>query len=184
MKQPNLKLTVVTIIRVAIGWHFLYEGLSKLLMENWSAQSYLANATGFLSGFYHWLASGETLVKAIDILNVYGLILIGLALFLGIFIRIASAGGILLLLLYYFAYPPFGTSLFGSPEGHFYIVNRNFIEIFLLLWFVLSCQTGYGISLLFRKRKREEHGDGEYVVKPKGGRFPGVVLDCPGDNRR
>ncbi len=161
MKQPNLKLTVVTIIRAAIGWHFLYEGLSKLLMENWSAQSYLANATGFLSGFYHWLASGESLVKAIDILNVYGLILIGLALFLGVFIRIASSGGILLLLLYYFAYPPFGSSLFGSPEGHFYIVNRNFIEAFLLLWFVLSSQTGYGISLFFRKRKREEHGDGE-----------------------
>ena len=161
MKQPGLKLTVITIIRAAIGWHFLYEGLSKLFMENWSAQSYLANATGFLSGFYHWLASGESLVKAIDLLNVYGLILIGLALFLGIFIRLASAGGILLLLLYYFAYPPFGTSLFGSSEGHFYIVNRNFIEAFLLLWFVLSSQTGYGISLLFRKRKREEHEEHE-----------------------
>ncbi len=161
MRQPGLKLTVVTIIRVAIGWHFLYEGFSKLLMENWSAQSYLANASGFLSGFYHWLASGETLVKAIDILNVYGLILIGLALFLGIFIRLASAGGILLLLLYYFAYPPFGTSLFGSPEGHFYIVNRNFIEAFLLLWFVLSIQTGYGISHLFKRGKKEGHEDHE-----------------------
>ena len=161
MKQPGLKLTVITIIRAAIGWHFLYEGLSKLFMENWSAQSYLANASGFASGFYHWLASGESLVKVIDLLNVYGLILIGLALFLGIFIRLASAGGILLLLLYYFAYPPFGTSLFGSSEGHFYIVNRNFIEAFLLLWFVLSSHTGYGISLLFRKRKIEEHEEAE-----------------------
>ncbi len=156
MKQSGLKLTVITIIRAAIGWHFLYEGLSKLFMENWSAQSYLANATGFLSGFYHWLASGESLVKVIDVLNVYGLILIGLALFLGLFVRFASVGGILLLLLYYFAYPPFGTSLFGSPEGHFYIVNRNFIEAFLLLWFALSSQTGYGISLLFKRGKKKE----------------------------
>ena len=156
MSKPGLRKTVITIIRAAIGWHFLYEGLSKLFMENWSAQSYLANATGFLSGFYQWLASGESLVKVIDVLNVYGLILIGLALFLGIFIRIASAGGILLLLLYYFAYPPFGTSLFGSPEGHFYIVNRNFIEALLFLWFVLSSQTGYGISQLFKRRKQEE----------------------------
>ena len=159
MKQTGLKKTVITIIRAAIGWHFLYEGFSKLFMENWSAQSYLANATGFLSGFYHMLASGESMVKVIDLLNVYGLILIGLALFLGIFIRIASVGGILLLLLYYFAYPPFGTSLFGSSEGHFYIVNRNFIEAFLLLWFVLSSQTGYGISLLFKRVKKEEQGD-------------------------
>ena len=161
MSKTGLKNTVITIIRSAIGWHFLYEGLSKLLMESWSAQSYLANATGFLSGFYHFLASGESLVKVIDILNVYGLILIGLALSLGIFIRLASSGGILLLLLYYFAYPPFGTSLFGSMEGHFYIVNRNFIEAFILLWFILSKQTGYGISRLFRKRTSEESGDSE-----------------------
>ena len=156
MNHAGLKPTLFTIIRAAIGWHFLYEGISKLFMENWSAQSYLANATGFMSGFYHWLASGESLVKVVDILNVYGLIVIGLALFLGIFIRLASAGGILLLLLYYFAYPPFGTSLFGSPEGHFYIVNRNLIEAFILLWFVLSSQAGYGISSFFRRRKKVE----------------------------
>ena len=156
MQNSQVKKTVLTIIRAAIGWHFLYEGLSKLFIESWSAESYLANATGFLSGFYHWLASGEGMIRVLDFLNIYGLILIGLALFLGVFIRIASAGGILLLLLYYFAYPPFGTSLFGSPEGHFYIVNRNFIEAFLLLWFVLSSQTGYGIQLLFRRAKVSE----------------------------
>jgi uncharacterized membrane protein YphA (DoxX/SURF4 family)/phosphoheptose isomerase len=156
MGKPGIKKIVITIIRAAIGWHFLYEGLSKLMMENWSAQSYLANATGFLSGFYQWLAAGESLVRVIDFINIYGLILIGLALFLGIFIRLASAGGILLLLLYYFAYPPFGTSLFGSPEGHFYIVNRNFIEAFLLLWFLISSQTGYGIVALFRRGKSTE----------------------------
>ncbi|MCK4880719.1 MAG: DoxX family protein [Bacteroidales bacterium] len=155
MSKTGLKNTVITIVRAAIGWHFLYEGLSKLVMENWTAQSYLANATGFLSGFYHWLASGESLVQVVDFMNVYGLILIGLALFLGIFIRLVSAGGILLMLLYYFAYPPFGTSLFGSMEGHFYIVNRNFIEAFVLLWFVLSSHTGYGIFQLI-KRKRED----------------------------
>ena len=150
----------LTIIRVAIGWHFLYEGISKLFMENWTSQGYLANATGFLSGFYHWLAGSETLVGVVDFLNIYGLILIGLALFVGIFIRVASAAGILLLVLYYFAYPPFGTSLFGSPEGHFYIVNRNFIEAFLLLWFVVGSEKGYGIDLLLNLRQpqgRERH---------------------------
>jgi len=153
MDRSRLKVTVFTIIRVAIGWHFLYEGLSKLFMEDWSSQSYLANATGFLSGFYQWLASSEAVVRVVDIFNIYGLILIGLALFLGIFIRLASSAGILLLVLYYFAYPPFGTSLFGSPEGHFYIVNRNFIEAFLLLWFVLSKQKGYGIAYFLKLRK-------------------------------
>ncbi|RLD70734.1 MAG: hypothetical protein DRI98_07175, partial [Bacteroidetes bacterium] len=114
LSSNGLKKLTITIIRVAIGWHFLYEGITKLFIENWSSQSYLANATGPFSGFYHWLAGGESLVGVIDFLNVYGLILIGLALFIGIFIRIASGAGILLLVLYYFAYPPFGTSLFGT----------------------------------------------------------------------
>ncbi|MCK5066206.1 MAG: DoxX family protein [Bacteroidales bacterium] len=156
MDHSRLKVTVITIIRAAIGWHFLYEGFSKLLMEDWSSKSYLANASGFCSGFYHWLAAGEAMVNVVDFLNVYGLILIGLALFLGIFIRLASTAGILLLVLYYFAYPPFGISLFGSLEGHFYIVNRNFIEAFLLLWFLISKQRGYGIGQLIKIGSRAE----------------------------
>jgi uncharacterized membrane protein YphA (DoxX/SURF4 family) len=150
-KKAVTKLTL-TLVRVAIGWHFLYEGISKLMTEGWTSKGYLMNAGGFLSGFYHWLAEGETMVRVMDFMNVYGLILIGLALFLGVFIRIASSAGILLLLLYYFAYPPFGTSLVGSVEGHFYIVDRNFIEALLLLWFVLSSHTGYSIDVLLRTR--------------------------------
>jgi uncharacterized membrane protein YphA (DoxX/SURF4 family) len=167
MKHTRLKTTVLTIIRAAIGWHFLYEGLAKLFMEDWSASAYLANATGFLSGFYHWIASSDGLIRVVDALNVYGLILIGLALFLGIFIRIASAGGILLLLLYYFAYPPFGISLFGSPEGHFYIVNRNLIEAIVLSWYVFSNQTGYAVSRLFKRSmgmEQEESVSSEKAV--------------------
>jgi uncharacterized membrane protein YphA (DoxX/SURF4 family) len=152
---------IITITRVAIGWHFLYEGISKLFIEDWSSHSYLENAHGFLSGFYHWLAGGEGLVRVVDFLNVYGLILIGLALFVGIFVRVASGAGVLLLVLYYFAYPPFGTSLFGSPGGHFYIINWNLIEAFLLLWFVIGIQPGYGIDALilpFKGKKGKSGG--------------------------
>lgn len=148
LRTNKLKKLTITIIRVALGWHFLYEGISKLFIEGWSSQSYLANTSGFLSGFYHWLAGGEALVKVVDFINIYGLILIGLALFIGMFIRLASVLAILLLILYYFSYPPFGTSLFGEFEGYYYIVNRNFIESFVLLYFVISKQAGFGINVL------------------------------------
>jgi uncharacterized membrane protein YphA (DoxX/SURF4 family) len=164
LTSQGLKKVTLTVVRVALGWHFLYEGLSKLFMEDWSSQSYLSNATGFLSGFYHWLSGGEALVRVVDFLNIYGLILIGLALFIGLFIRFASVGGIILLLLYYFAYPPFGTSLFGSVEGHFYIVNRNFIEAFILLWFVFSKETGYAIDLLLPLRRKRVVDQEDRVV--------------------
>ncbi len=161
-----IKLTL-TIIRAAIGWHFLYEGISKLLISDWSSKGYLENATGFLSGFYHWLAAGEGLLNTIDFINAYGLVLIGLLLFVGLFTRISAAGGVVLLLLYYFAYPPFGSSLFGTTDGHFFIVNRNLIEAFVLLWFVLSKETGFSLDQLIKTRKlissaaAKEKGPGE-----------------------
>jgi uncharacterized membrane protein YphA (DoxX/SURF4 family) len=171
LRTHDWKKVTLTILRVAIGWHFLYEGMSKLFLEEWSAQSYLANATGFLSGFYHWLAGGETLVRVVDFLNIYGLILIGLALFIGLLVRFASVGGILLLLLYYFAYPPFGTSLFGTSEGHYYIFDRNLIEALLLLFFLFSRETGYGIDRLLWKGqgKADSEQEADPVADPVAG---------------
>ena len=65
-------------------------------------------------------------------MNIWGLIFIGLGLFLGIFTRISSISGICLLTLYYVANPPFIASSMPA-EGHFFIVNKNVIEAFVLL---------------------------------------------------
>jgi uncharacterized membrane protein YphA (DoxX/SURF4 family) len=144
----------VTIVRLAIGWHFLYEGISKLLILNWTSYNYLANTTGFFSGFYHWIASSGTILRLVDLLNIWGLIIIGIALFLGLFSRIASAAGVLLLTLYYFAYPPFGYSLFNAGEGHLFIVDRNFIEVVTLLFILFCNERGFGIDQLIMLTKR------------------------------
>ena len=161
---------VITILRVTIGWHFFYEGISKLMAENWTAIGFLANATGPFSGFYHWLAESSGLMKVVDPLNMYGLVLVGLALFLGIAIRYAIGGGILLLILYYFAYPPFGGTVAGTTEGYLYIVNRQFIEaVALIILFILK-EKGYGLyalkNLISKKRKNEEQVESE---KPASG---------------
>ena len=164
------KRILITILRAAIGWHFLYEGLSKLYIDNWSAQDYLINSTGFLSGFYQWLGSTPGLLKMIDLLNIYGLILIGIALFLGFFIRYAAVAGTLLLALYYFAYPPFGLSLLGSQDGNLYIVNKIFIEATAMLVLVFSKEQGYGLYalsfLVFKK-----YSSAEYKSEPRSRRL-------------
>jgi len=158
-KQKLLRRLFLTVLRISIGWHFLYEGLSKVLAGNWTSSGYLSNTTGFLSGFYHWLASIPAILKATDILNMYGLLLIGLALFIGLFIRFASLSGTLLLILYYFAYPPFGNPLMSSPEGHLFIVDKIFIEAIALLFILFSKEKGYGIDSmieLFVRSKTKE----------------------------
>ncbi|MDR1155907.1 MAG: DoxX family membrane protein [Bacteroidales bacterium] len=147
--------TIITIIRAAIGWHFLYEGLIKLFVDKWSAEAYLTNTHGFLSGFYHWLAASPVRLEVVDFLNVWGLTLIGLALFLGVCARWASVAGTLLLALYYFAYPPFGISLLGG-DGTVYIINQLFIEAVILIFLFCYKGKGYGLDDLVRLRRRRD----------------------------
>lgn len=153
--KRTIKL-LVTVLRIAIGWHFLYEGLIKIIADDWSAGGYLNNTYGFLSGFYHWLAASADRLAVVDFLNIWGLIIIGLALFLGLCIRWSSLCGALLLLLYYFAYPPFGISLLGG-DGTTYIINQLLIEALILIFFFFYKETGYGLDNLIRilKRKKE-----------------------------
>ncbi|MBN1821670.1 MAG: hypothetical protein JXR31_09225 [Prolixibacteraceae bacterium] len=160
IKNFDWKKCFITLLRVTIGWHFLYEGLSKILAENWTAGGYLSNATGPFSGIYHWLGASVGMMNVIDPVNMYGLLLIGLALFLGIAIRYAIGGGIVLLIMYYFAYPPFGGTIAGSTEGSLYIVNRQFIEATALLILLFIKEKGYGIfvlkSLISKKKAAKE----------------------------
>ena len=147
-------LTIILLcLRLALGWHFLYEGLAKLLTPGWSSAPYLLLSRGILSGFFRWLASSPGLVHTIDLLNIWGLILIGLALMLGCFTRLASASGIALLALYYLAHPPLIQTDYRIPlEGHYLLVNKNVVELLaLIIFLVLPSGTLWGLDRLVRR---------------------------------
>ena len=40
-KLPRTAMIAITVLRVVIGWHFLYEGVSKLTSTTWSAAGYM-----------------------------------------------------------------------------------------------------------------------------------------------
>lgn len=141
---------------MAIGWHFLYEGIVKCVSADWSSEGFLTGTIGFTSGFYHWLAASPERLQVVDVMNVYGLMLIGIVLFLGIVTRWASLGGFLLLVLYYFAYPPFGISLLGPHDGSVFIVNKIFIEAAILACLFFIKEKGYGIDNLIAYLKIEK----------------------------
>jgi uncharacterized membrane protein YphA (DoxX/SURF4 family) len=126
---------ILVVLRIAIGWHFLYEGLAKLFVPDWSSYNFLLNSRWIFSGFFHWIANTPALLKIVDFLNIWGLILIGLGLFLGMFTRVAAVAGIMLLSFYYMANPPLLGMDFGIPvEGHYLIVNKNLIELLALVF--------------------------------------------------
>ena len=152
----DLQIFSLTLLRVLIGWHFLYEGLTKLFSNPaWTAKSYLLGSVGPFAGLFHAMGANPTMMNIIDPVNMWGLILIGISLFTGFFARPFKLLGIVLLLLYYFAYPPFSTVVINSPvEGNYWIVNKNLIEIaalFVLYMFPTSQITG--IDRYFRKKR-------------------------------
>jgi uncharacterized membrane protein YphA (DoxX/SURF4 family) len=133
MKNNNrITELIFTVLRVLVGWHFLYEGLVKLFNPNWSSASYLMESKWLFSGLFHWLISNSTTLQIVDFLNTWGLLIIGLCLFVGIFTRIACIFGALLLLMYYIASPPFVYSSIPATS-HFYLINYNLIEAVVLL---------------------------------------------------
>ena len=147
IKGNTLLLIFLVILRVAIGWHFLYEGVVKLLMPDWSAGFFLSQSRWIFSGLFNWMADTPAVLQVVDFLNIWGLILIGLGLMLGIFTRAASIAGIVLLGLYYIAVPPFIGMDFGVPqEGHYMIVNKNLVEL-LALCVLAVIPTGHYIGL-------------------------------------
>jgi uncharacterized membrane protein YphA (DoxX/SURF4 family) len=130
--QNKTKVWLFTILRIVVGWHFLFEGISKLFNPNWSSASYLMESKWLFSGFFHSLIANNTSLQVVDFLNTWGLLLIGFCLFIGLFTRAASISGAFLLLLYYVANPPFVYSSVPSTN-HFYLINYNLIEAIVLI---------------------------------------------------
>jgi thiosulfate dehydrogenase [quinone] large subunit len=145
--MTRLQTTTIVVLRVLIGWHFLYEGIAKLTKPSWSAAGFLLQSRGMFSGLFRWMASSPDVLAIVNPLNMWGLVLIGLGLILGCFTRTAAASGILLTLLYYVCNPPFVGYFYSIPtEGSYLVVNKNLVELAALA-VVLVTGTGRAAGL-------------------------------------
>jgi thiosulfate dehydrogenase [quinone] large subunit len=108
----------------------MYEGIVKLMQSEWSSYAYLMDSKGWFSEFFQNMAANPALLSVVDFLNMWGLTLIGFAMIVGIFTRVAKAGALLLLLFYYVAHPPLMMADYIFPgEGSYLWVNKNLIEL-------------------------------------------------------
>jgi len=167
------KLYALAILRVAIGWHFLFEGLSKLYTPAWTSADYLLLSNWIFAGFFHWIANHAGVLIAVDFMVTWGLIFIGLSLFVGLFDRFAAIAGMALIALFWIANPPLTALDFGIPhEGNYLIVDKNLVEFFALLILSLFSTGKYlGLEHLLefnriRPDKEKVQGVAEPVSKP------------------
>jgi thiosulfate dehydrogenase [quinone] large subunit len=135
-------MIAITVLRIAVGWHFLYEGIAKITAASWSASGYLKQARGPFAGLFKWLANEPNLLANADLITMWGLSLVGVLLILGLFTRLACLGGIGFIVLFYLANPPFVGYFYSIPtEGSSLIVNKNLVELCAL---VVVLVTGSG----------------------------------------
>jgi thiosulfate dehydrogenase [quinone] large subunit len=156
-KFTTFQTFTLVFLRMLIGWHFLYEGISKLLNPYWTSAGYLSESKWLFSGWFTAIADNLAILKIVDFLNIWGQIAIGIALITGLLTFWACIAGIFLLLIYYVCNPPFVGYTYTVPsEGSYLIVNKILIEM-AALGILLAFPTGKILGLdglLFKKRRK------------------------------
>ena len=142
----HYQLVSLSLLRILVGWHLLYEGMAKLANSNWTSAAYLLDSKWLFSGLAEWMVTNPGLLSLVDTLNIWGLTLIGLSLMLGLLSRWGSIAGACLLVLYYLFHPPLvGLEYSKPPEGSYLLVDKNLVEacaLFVLAMFPTSHITG------------------------------------------
>lgn len=146
-KQKN----IILVLRLALGFLFLYAGLTKMA-EGFSAAGYLNNATnGPLADLFANLAGN----RIVDLLVIWGETLIGAALLLGIFLRFASAMGMLQMTLFY---------LSNMPPEHGPINDQIIYALIFLTLSIFAAGRYYGLDLYLEKSKFFKHKVFKYLL--------------------
>ena len=123
----SMQKTITFLLRISLGWLMLYAGVTKIIDPAWSAAGYLRGAKTF-PGFYDWLIQ-PSLLPTVNFINEWGLTLLGASLILGVFVRLSSVLGALLMILYYLPVLDF-----PYPNPHSYIVDEHIIYALALLY--------------------------------------------------
>ena len=126
----------LVLLRTLIGWHFFYEGYTKLLqpawsragapVAAWSSAGYLKAATGPFADGFHALGNASW-IGTLDIVIASALVAVGVSLLLGLFTQIGCLGAFGLLAMFYVSAIPMGLPEPRS-EGTYLLVNKNLIE--------------------------------------------------------
>ena len=60
----KLQRGLLTLLRIAIGWHFLYEGHAKFFSSTWTSAGYLEASRWIFGGAFQWMASHPAVIAS------------------------------------------------------------------------------------------------------------------------
>ncbi len=122
----RLSNVLIFLLRISMGVMFFYAGITKVLDSTWTAAGYLQGAQTF-APLYNWLLQ-PNILPVVNFINQWGLLLLGLALISGLFIRYTAWLAALLMLLYYIP-----VLNFPYVSQHAFLVDEHIIYILVLI---------------------------------------------------
>ena len=138
-KLSRSAMIAIVLLRIVIGWHFLYEGIAKLTSPSWSAVGYMRASRGPFAALFKSIVNNPQMLDNANLITMYGLAIVGVLLILGLLTRLAAIGGIAFILLFYLCNPPFVGYFYTIPtEGTYLIVNKNLVELCALAVILLT----------------------------------------------
>lgn len=153
----TIQLYGLVILRVLIGWYFLYEGLAKVFTPKWTAYGYLMDSQGVFAPFFRMIAENQSMMAAADFINIWGLTLVGVMLILGLLEKASYIGAALFLILYYLSHPPLLHVEYLLPtEGSYLWVDKNLVmlaAVAVLYFFPTAMRIGMDRIMLKNKSK-------------------------------
>lgn len=151
--KMGLKNSII-LLRIFIGWHFLYEGIIKLYSSDWTSYGYLASSQGPLKSIFRAMTH-EAVLSWVDNLNILALIVVGLTLILGLFEKLGAVIAIGLLAMYYLVHPSFPWLEQVNVEGSYWFVNKNLIELVAcMVIYNFPTSKYFGLARFFDRDKK------------------------------
>jgi thiosulfate dehydrogenase [quinone] large subunit len=142
--MSRIQKGVIIILRIIVGWFFLYAGISAIIDPSWSIEPFIQGAHTF-SHFYQSISTPTILpyftylIKGIFVLS-------GGLLILGIFVRIGALFGMALMLFFYFP-----LLAFPYVTGGYYLVDYHIIAVIALLFlFTIRAGEFFGLGTMFK----------------------------------
>ena len=149
VKYSKIQTIVLVLLRLVVGYHFLFEGMDKLFDPNWTSTGFLLQSNWLFADIFHSLVESSIILSVVDFMNIWGQILIGIGLLLGLFSTWAAYAGALLIFFYYIAIPPFINS--------YTFIDKNLLELFaFLVLAIFPTSQIIGIDLLINKLKKRK----------------------------
>lgn len=135
VSHPALDRFVIFILRIMMGWTFLYAGIWQI-WQNYDTAGFLNSVVTFHDPFA--IFATPTMLPITDFLVKWGHLLIGLSLLPGLFVRVSGPFAVLLMITYYFAHMEF-----PYVEGHYnFIVDYHLVYATVIV-FLIAHRAGH-----------------------------------------